>query len=123
MSARDGALDTAAIQRQLDLVLERLARLEALLSESRAARVSRDDCQRLARLLPAVAGAWGSRLFSSGELVAAQEPALRLVVGPMGAKTIGRLLRRGEGLSLGGFAVERAGVEGHATVWRVVRSV
>jgi hypothetical protein len=83
--------------------------------------LSRTDQARLARLLPAIAGALGSEEFTSRDLACHSAPALRLVLRGLSAKSIGRLLARADGVpTIDGWVVERRGVEINVALWRVV---
>ena len=84
-----------------------------------AVRLSRSDRAMLEGLLPAIVGAVGSAPFLARELLDAPAPGLRLVLCDMSARRLGRLFRRGEGVPLGGYVVERLSHEGGAVVWRV----
>jgi hypothetical protein len=110
---------------QVDLLRELVTEVRALradLAESRrrAPSLSRVDHARLARLLPAVAGALGSELFTVAELTA---PAVQLVVDGLTPRQVGRLLRRAVGVSIDGLVVERVGHENHSTLWRIVEAL
>ena len=45
---------------------------------------------------------------------------VRLVVGGLSVKQIGRLLARAEGMPIGGLLVERCGIEINVALWRVL---
>jgi hypothetical protein len=104
----------------LAAVLDRLARLEA---GAVTRRLSRADRERLERLLPVIAAAVASDGFLVSELLRLESPGLRLVVGASSARSLGRLLRRAEGVPVGGYVVERLGQEGGAVLWRVLKVV
>ena len=82
-----------------------------------ASHLRRRDWDRLARILPAAAGLWGSQLFTSRDVVAA--PALRVVVGGLSPKSVGRLLARGAGIPIDGYLVQKHGVELRVALWSV----
>jgi hypothetical protein len=105
----------------------------ALLAELRAIRallerrdrghpqsLSREDVDLLRRILPATAGVRGSERLTSWDLVEDDAPAIRLAVGQMTAKQIGKLFARAAGIAVDGFMVRRVGVECHATAWQIV---
>ena len=108
-----------------------LALLETLIAEVRGLRsdlardrwpprvLSRVDCDRLSRLLPAIAGALGSDSFASRDLLTHESAAVRLVVHDFTAKKLGRLLLRAEGVPIDGLRVQRAGVELGVVLWKI----
>jgi hypothetical protein len=98
-------------------LLEHRALLRQLL-ERRPTPLSAADRDRLARVLPAIVGAFGSEPFTSRDLLA--DAAVRLTVRPMTAKQIGKLLARAAGVPIEGLIVERDGAELKACLWRVV---
>lgn len=83
----------------------------------------RADLARLTRLLPAIAGALGSEDFTSRDLVEHAAPGLQLVLRGLSAKQVGRLLARAAGVEVGGWVVERRGLEINVGLWRVVAAV
>lgn len=83
--------------------------------------LSRADRGLLAQLLPAIGGVLGSDLFLVRDLFEADASALRVALGALTRKQVGRLLRRGEGQPVDNYLVERQGTETHATLWRVVQ--
>lgn len=101
-------------------VLDRLNRLEV---GAVTQRLSRPDRERLDTLLPVIGAVVASEGFLVSELLRLESPGLRLVVGACSARSLGRLLRRGEGLPIGGYVVERIGQEGGAVLWRVLKVV
>lgn len=92
--------------------LERRRPVEATLSD--------DDVLVLTRLLPAIGGAFGSRLFTAKELCARREDsaALRVVL-DRSPSSLGQLFARAHGHPVAGFAIEKVGCEGSRAVWRV----
>jgi hypothetical protein len=83
--------------------------------------LSRADLALLGRLLPAWAGTHGSdEQLTSRDLAADPAPAMRLVLRGLSVKQIGRLLARADGIPIGGYLVERCGIEINVTLWRVV---
>lgn len=107
----------------------RLAALEATVAHLRARvevlerpRLTRADRLVLLRLLPVLAGVFGSDPFTSRDVVDDPSAALQLVLGGRTAKQIGRLLRRATGQPLAGFVVECAGIEiNKVLLWRVLQ--
>lgn len=104
---RDGL---AAIRADLRAVIER--------PPTRAA-LTRQDRAYLEKLLPVLAGCFGSEPFSSRDVVESESAAVHLVAGGMGAKSIGRLLARANGLAIDGLTVRRVGLEYGAALWSV----
>lgn len=111
-----------------DVLLEvRALRMElAAALAPRPSRLVAADRDTLELLLPAIAAAAGDTLWTVGELVAHArihgEAPRRLqealsTVG--GTKTVGKLLRRAVGVSVGGFVVERVGDDRGGALWRV----
>lgn len=81
---------------------------------------SRADHQRLARLLPAIAGVHGSDRFAARDLFDDTSPALRLVTRGLTPRETGKLLRRSLGHVIDGYLVEKAGEELGIVLWRVM---
>jgi hypothetical protein len=111
----------------------RLLALECVVASMKAREAERDDRQRrarlkkgdpgyLARLLPAIHGAWGSDPFLSRHLAKPDDAGLGLVLQGRTAKTIGRLLGRAEGNPIGDYVLEACGKDPIERVrrWRVV---
>ncbi len=99
-----------------------LARLDVL-EARRSSRLSQADQDRLGRLLPVLAGAFGSAEFLTREVLAHESVGLHLVVRDLSARSLGRLLRRAAGVPVGGLLVERLGQADGAVLWRVVNVV
>jgi hypothetical protein len=103
---------------------DRLAAVENRLSALEAARptdrLSREDRDRLSRVLPAIAGALGSAPFAIREL---QGPAVALACEGLSPRRLGRLFLRGAGQPIGGFVIERVGDEGGCALWSVRKVV
>ena len=106
---------------KLDAILRALERADlARDRDRRPTALSRDDREILKRILPAVAGARGSERFTSRDLVEGDRPAIRLAVGQMTAKQIGKLFARADRIPIDGLMVQRDGVDFHVTAWRIV---
>lgn len=88
--------------------------------EQRGTMLSRADRDRLERLLPVWAATFGSAPTLAREVRQHDAAGLRLVLGTLSAKQLGRLLRRADRQPIAGVAVERCGVESGAVLWRVV---
>lgn len=115
---RELATAVARIEAQLGTLRRDLA-----VRRSGAAPLNRADRARLARMLPAIAGVYGSDAFAARDLLDAEAPAaLRLVTRGLDARWIGSLLARGAGQVIDGYIIERAGDELHVRLWRVFRS-
>jgi hypothetical protein len=104
----------------LDALWQRVATLER-----EVARLTAVDAKRraptiaiLRRLLPAIAGAFGSDAWRASEAKA--HPALAPIVGTWNARRMGIFCAKADGLIVDGRMLERVGVEGHAALWRVV---
>jgi hypothetical protein len=104
-------------------------RLDTLIAEFRklrevleGRRVPRDE--RHAELVRQVARAAGEAAFSSSELIrhAQIDEALRAAIeacSGLSGRRLGRLLRRLEGVELGGHAIERCGEDSGGVIWLV----
>ena len=79
------------------------------------------DLERLAALLPAIAGVWGSEWFRVSEVKATA--AVQLVAGDVSPSEVGQLLRRAVGHDVGGWTVERGGQERDRVLWRVLATM
>jgi hypothetical protein len=106
-SVEDVRLRLAAVERRLS-VLER-----------GRAPICRADHDALARILPAVAGVFGSNLVAVRELFEHEAPGLRVVLRGRSSRAVGRLFARAVGQDVNGYIVERVSVERHAALWRV----
>jgi hypothetical protein len=131
---RVGELMPASVvdERIVDLLRELVAGQHAIVAELRALRtatplrrpspLTRRDRARLERLLPAVAGVKGSEKFTVDDVITL--PAVRVVVGRLTARHVGRLLRRAVGVAIDGLTVERTDEkELNRVLWRVVAVV
>ncbi len=98
--------------------MRELVEIRRLLEERRPAPLSRDDMGRLARILPAVVGAWGSEPFARRDLAA--DPGVRVVLRGLSVKQVSKLLSRGAGTPINGLVIERAGRELPVCLWRIV---
>ena len=78
----------------------------------------REDRAALERILPAIAGALGSESFLASEAIASANPALILVLAGMNARRLSKLLRRGDGVPVAGYAVHARGTEAGAVLGR-----
>jgi hypothetical protein len=105
-----------AEQRQTNTTLDLIRQA---LERQQHSPLSRADRVRLARVLPAVAGAIGSELFLTHELFESDSAALRVALRGLNTRKVGRLLGRAEGTPIGGLVVERVTSEAGAIVWRV----
>lgn len=104
----------------LQQIADKLDAIYAALTTPKAAPLRRVDRDRLARLLPAIAGALGSEVFTVNELL--EHRPVRLVLDGLDARSVGRLLHRATGVPVDGYLVERVGAELHRALWRVVQT-
>ena len=88
-----------------------------------ARRLSRNDHERLDKLLPAIVGVFGSTPWLVREVIAHESVGLRLVLGGTSARSLGRLLARGCGVPIDGLVIERVTEEDHALLWSVSQIV
>jgi hypothetical protein len=120
-----GLVDTFAetdpqIVALLETVIAEIRGLRGDLARDRRpprALLSRADVDRLSRLLPAIAGAVGSELFTVNELL--QLAAVRVVAAGVAPAALGQLLQRARGLPLHGYVVVSDATELHRRVWRL----
>lgn len=111
--------DVTALLRELVDVNRRM--LAALEQQRRPiVPLSRGDRAVLAKMLPAIAGVYGSETFSARDLSEDDRPAVRLVVKGRSVKQIGKLLSRADGIGMGGLMLQRQGLEFQVTTWRIV---
>lgn len=97
------------------------AKLDALLARGRQpSSLSREDRVLLARLLPAIGGAYGPERFSSRDLVEDTRPAVHFVVRGLSVKQISKLFARADGMPIDGLMVQKQGVEFHVMAWQIV---
>jgi hypothetical protein len=99
------------------------ARMDAVEAWQSPSSLCRADREALERILPAVAGALGSEYFLAIEAVASENAAIVLVLAGMNARRLGKLLRRGDGVPVAGYAVHARGTEaarccGRCCAWR-----
>ena len=106
-----------------DLLAELRVIRQLLDDRGPALRLSRADRDRLGALLPVVAAVVGPDGFLVRELLQLESPGLALVLAGCSSRSLGRLLRRGEGVPVGGYVVERLGQESGAVLWRVLKVV
>jgi hypothetical protein len=110
----------AAVQEEIarhDGVDEFLARRIAALEEARGMSPSLRDA--LLRILPVIAGVKGSDPFVVAELFVSSDASVRLVVAGYSPTRLGQLFAAGVGHDINGRVLERVGVEGHRTLWRI----
>jgi len=109
-------------------VLARLAAVEAriaVLEQAEAARrrptLARGDRDHLRRIVPALAGAYGSDPWLGAEAV--HHPMLAVLIGGWTAARLGKLLARfvKAGGAIDGYLVEAIGREGNAVLWHVLK--
>ena len=107
----------------LDDVVAELRAIRQLLEAAArpSCSLSRSDRATLARLLPPIAGVFGSELFLVRDLFDSDAPALRLVLSGLTTNQVGRLFRRGEWQAIDGYLVQSEGSELNTVLWRVVQ--
>jgi hypothetical protein len=122
-AAPPSTVDDPIVDR-LDTLIAEIRGLREVLAQARSPRpatLSRADRDRLARLLPAIAGAIGSdNEQTAAELL--EIPAVRLVV-DLDAAALGRLLRRATGIPIAGYVVTRGTTELQRVLWTVRATV
>ena len=103
-------------------VLDELRAIRAALEQRQRPLVppSRADRAFLGKLLPVLAATYGSDGFTSRDCHEDDDPGLRLVLGPMSPKKIGKLLARAEDIAIDGLTLQRMGLEYQVTTWRIV---
>jgi len=108
-----------------------LALLAEIRDEQRAIRkllerrqvLSPRDRTVLEKVLPAIAGAKGSGWFTVAELLKGSDAGVRHVLIGISQSLMGGILRRGEGVNVNGYVVEKAATERGARLWRVVAAM
>lgn len=120
-SASSTSLVVSEQDRDWRRVLAELADVRARLTMLEATRstLSPDDRDTLARILPAVAGALGSELWTVRQLRTSEHAGVRVVLEGIGSRRLGKLFARCAGMPIGGYVVERIAVESNAVVWQV----
>jgi hypothetical protein len=102
----------------LEDVMRELMAIRALLEDRRRPPLSREDRDRLATILPAIAGALGSESFASRDLTT--NAGVRVALRGLSIKQVGKLLSRGAGIPINGLMIERAGHEINVNLWRIL---
>jgi hypothetical protein len=107
----------------LETVIAEIRTLRADLGRDRRPRrgLSRADEDRLSRVLPALAGCFGSEPFTVAE--AFEQPAVRVVTAGLAAPACGQLLQRARGVPVAGYVIESDATELHRRVWRLAATV
>jgi hypothetical protein len=114
--------DLAAEMRQFHAeMMAELQAIRGLLEQRSRPGLSRIDRARLARMLPAIAGVYGSDLFVTRELFERDAPAIRLVLAGLNPKQVGRLFARADGQPIDGYLIESQGSETNVRLWRVMQ--
>jgi len=104
-------------------VVRLAGRVSALEQQQPRRPLSRADVATLVRLLPVLGATYGDEGFTSRDCVedAADEAhGLRLVLGQMSAKAIGKLLARANGIAIDSLMVRCQRKEFQVSVWQVV---
>ena len=116
--SRELADAVSALRAELANVLARLGAVEARIASTPLCRA---DWIALTRILPVLGATFGSELFLAREAVTHPAPGLRLVLGDMSARRLGRLLRRADGAPVSGYIVRASGMEAGAVLWCIYR--
>jgi len=121
----------AALVAIADAMRAQGAELRALRSEVaclRVPRLSATDFATLARVLPAIRGAVGGRVFAIAELAAhaqlltPEARALRAALGPLDAgatRRLGKLFARALGVHVAGLLVQHVGDDRDGVAWMI----
>jgi len=119
-------MSTLLLERQ-DAILAELKAIRGLLERDARQNLNavpvltRTDRDHLGRLLPAVAGLYGSAPWTVTELL--EHRSVRLVTRGRSAAHLGRLLRRGRGIRIGRLVVEQVGEELGRQLWKVAEVI
>jgi len=122
LRARIAALARELLDGQRQIIAGQRAILAAI-EQQRLAAVAPADQERLAKLLPAIVGAYGSVRFLASDLAEDDSPALTLVTGGLNGRQLGMLFARCAEIPIEGHMVQRAGSASGSTLWRVVEVV
>ena len=108
------------VLQRLEAVERQLAAITRRFAEQRSR--TRDDATFLARALPVIGGALGSKVFTLTDLFEAcrQSQALRLVL-DRSPSSLGQLFARNHGHPVAGFVIEKVGRTGSRAVWKVLK--
>src|SRR5262245_24097901 len=100
-------------------ILDRLEAIEAQLNGRRL--LSETERAALERLLPALAGRFGSDVFTTRDVLS--DVVLRSLVSANGnaSQMLGNLFRKAVGVEIDGLMVRRVGQQSHAVLWTIVR--
>jgi hypothetical protein len=121
------AVDGDVLAALRELAVE-VAALRSEVARLRVPRLAAADFAALERLLPAIRGAVGGRVFSVADLVehaklpTPEARALRAALGPLDAgatRRLGKLFARGLDVHVAGLLVQRVGDDRGGTVWSV----
>jgi len=115
----DGS-DLAAKVQALEAAYAALALEVRALKGQGASRLSSGDLDTLNAIVPVLAATYGSANFTVKELLAAPAPGLKLVLGDVSSRRLGKLLARGEGTVIATYMIEKIGTEGHVVIRRIV---
>jgi hypothetical protein len=112
----------------VDLLRELIAEVRGLRADLRQVRpalssLTREDRERLAAILPAIAGALGSEPFTSRDVIEDEAPAVRVVRKGLTVKALSKLFVRGLDVPIDGLMIQKAGAEFGVVAWRVVVAV
>jgi hypothetical protein len=115
-ATQSGDVDPDAVRALLEALDARVRALERT-------RLSRQDRARLAMLLPAIAGCFGSRPFLASEVTTSTDAGLQCCCRGMSTKSLGKLFARADSWPVDGYVIEAVAGESGAWLWRVLRHV
>lgn len=115
--ATDG--DVAALRAEVAALRLDLSALRARVEQLERTRLSRPVRARVVPLLAALAGIYGSSLFTASDVISHEDAGLRLVCRGLNAKKLGWLLSRADGIVCGGYVVTAEVEKRHQWFWSV----
>lgn len=110
---------TPEILERVSALEHQVADLSAALTSPAAQRKYADRCA-LRKILPAIAGRFGSSEFTVQEFMLHAD---LVATAGMNSKTLGNLFARCEGQDIGGYELNRIGVTHARCLWKLVRVV
>jgi hypothetical protein len=121
LTTRPDARGLDALAAVVALMRQQIATLQQEVSALKAAEAKRrkPTIKLLRRLLPALAGSFGSNVWRATDALA--HPALRPLLRGWDARRLGIFLaNKATGVVVDGLVLERIGHEGHVALWKVV---
>jgi hypothetical protein len=119
--AAEQAGEIAALRALVVALGEHHAALEGRIRALERTRLSRPDRERLAVLLPAIAGRFGSAPFLASDVTSSTDAGLQVGCRGISTKSLGRLFSRADAWPVDGYLVESVADEAGAWLWRVLR--